>query len=148
MSKEKHVDPIPEEFASYEEAAEFWDSRDTTDYPDIFRTVEVKTEFRDRHYEIDLEEEVVRKLQAQARQRGVTVSRLASDLLRQQLAAYLRAERRPRLGPGDRAFWILVRRFWAEWTHILLAVKPATVIAWHRTGFRAIWRWKSRPGRP
>jgi putative transposase len=29
-------------------------------------------------------------------------------------------------------------------------VKPATVVAWHRAGFRAYWQWKSRPkgGRP
>jgi hypothetical protein len=40
MSKEKPVAPIPEEFASHEEAAEFWDTNDTTDYPDAFRTVE------------------------------------------------------------------------------------------------------------
>ena len=31
--------PIPEEFASREEAAEFWDAHDTTDYPDSFETV-------------------------------------------------------------------------------------------------------------
>lgn len=32
----------------------------------------------------------------------------------------------------------------------LKVVKPETVIRWHRTGFRAYWRWKSRPraGRP
>jgi len=32
----------------------------------------------------------------------------------------------------------------------LKIVKPETVIGWHRTGFRAYWRWKSRPrgGRP
>jgi len=32
----------------------------------------------------------------------------------------------------------------------LRILKPATVIAWHRAGFRAFWRWKSRPcgGRP
>ncbi len=87
MDKKRHVDPIPEDFSSYEEAAEFWDTHDTTDYPDAFRTVEVETDLGGRHYEVELEEEVVEKLQAQARQRGVTVSRLASDLLRQQLAA-------------------------------------------------------------
>src|SRR6202051_2322508 len=29
-------------------------------------------------------------------------------------------------------------------------VRPETVIRWHRAGFRAYWRWKSRPrgGRP
>ena len=32
----------------------------------------------------------------------------------------------------------------------LKIVKPETVIRWHRAGFRAYWRWKSRPhgGRP
>ncbi len=35
-ARKKHVDPIPKEFASYEEAAEFWDTHDTTDYPDNF----------------------------------------------------------------------------------------------------------------
>ena len=37
MRKEANkVDPIPDEFSSYEEAAEFWDTHDTTDYPDAF----------------------------------------------------------------------------------------------------------------
>lgn len=39
MSKKKQIDPIPDEFQSYEEAGEFWDIHDTADYPDIFRTV-------------------------------------------------------------------------------------------------------------
>ena len=88
MSKKKDVDPIPEEFDSYEEAAEFWGTHDTTDYPDAFGTVEVESELRGRRYEVELEEEVIRKLRAQARQKGVTVSRLASDLLREQLVSY------------------------------------------------------------
>jgi hypothetical protein len=25
-------------------------------------------------------------------------------------------------------------------------VRPETVIAWHRAGFRLFWRWRSRPG--
>jgi hypothetical protein len=49
------VDPIPEEFASYEEAAEFWDTHDTTDYPDAFRTVDVVAEFKRRYYEVEIE---------------------------------------------------------------------------------------------
>ncbi|MBI4641089.1 MAG: hypothetical protein HY731_10360, partial [Candidatus Tectomicrobia bacterium] len=39
MPKKKRVDPIPEEFSSEEEAAEFWDTHDTTDYPEAFHTV-------------------------------------------------------------------------------------------------------------
>jgi len=39
MNKRKQIDPIPEEFSSLEDAADFWDTHDTTDYPQIFRTV-------------------------------------------------------------------------------------------------------------
>ena len=41
MPKTKRIDPIPTEFASYEEAAEFWDTHDTSDYPSAFRTGKV-----------------------------------------------------------------------------------------------------------
>ena len=85
MGKKKHIDPIPEEFSSHEEAAEFWDTHDTTDYPEAFRTVEVKAKFRSRHYEIEVEEDVAKALQTRAKRKKVTVSHLASDLLRQQL---------------------------------------------------------------
>lgn len=85
MSKKKQIDPIPEEFASYEEAAAFWDTHDTTDYPDAFQTVKVASELRGRHYEIEIEADVVQALRTQARQSGVTLSQLASQLLRQQL---------------------------------------------------------------
>ena len=87
MRRKKGVDPIPEEFASYEEAAEFWDTHDTTDYPEAFRTVKVAPEFKRRYCEIEIDEDVASVLRAQAKQRGVTVSHLASELLRQQLPA-------------------------------------------------------------
>ena len=36
-----------------------------------------------------------------------------------------------------------------EWRHLLIVVKPDTLIRWHRKGFQLFWRWKSRPrGRP
>lgn len=86
MNRKKRVDPVPDEFPSYEAAAEFWDTHDTTDYPEIFRTVKVVTEFRGRYYDIEIEPDVVRLLQKQARRKSVTVSHLASELLREQLA--------------------------------------------------------------
>jgi hypothetical protein len=85
MSKKKRVDPIPDEFSSYEEAAQFWDTHDTTDYPDAFRTVKMVSELRGRRYEIELDADVVAALQTQARRKGVSLSQLASDLLRKQL---------------------------------------------------------------
>jgi len=85
MSKKKKVDPIPDEFASYEDAAEFWDKHDTTHYPDKFRTVKVVSEFRNRHYEIPIDGDVAISLQQRARRAGVPSGRLASDLLRKDL---------------------------------------------------------------
>ena len=70
--------------------------------------------------------------------------------LRQQVAVLKRRRPRPPLRPVDRLFWMLLRKTWSRWTDALLIVKPETVIAWHRAGFRLYWRWKSRPrgGRP
>jgi putative transposase len=69
--------------------------------------------------------------------------------LRQQLATYARSQKRPRLKPLERAFWVALSRSWRDWRSPLVLVKPATVIDWHRRGFRRYWRWRSRrPGRP
>jgi len=48
------------------------------------------------------------------------------------------------LSKADRAFWVLLSRTWSGWNEALLIVKPETVIAWHRKGFRLYWTWKSR----
>ena len=71
--------------------------------------------------------------------------------LRHQLACFIHRAPRPRLRPVDRVFWALLCRFWNGWRESLCMVKPATVLAWHRKGFKLFWRWKSRrrgPGRP
>src|SRR5271165_6916806 len=70
--------------------------------------------------------------------------------LRQQLAVLRRSVRRPKLRARDRLFWTVLSRCWGGWHGVLLIVSPATVVRWHRQGFRLYWRWKSRgrPGRP
>ena len=70
--------------------------------------------------------------------------------LRQQLAAYAHAGSKPRLTSLDRAFWVVLFRFWPHWKDTLVIVKPDTVIRWHRRGFRLYWRAISKrgPGRP
>jgi predicted HicB family RNase H-like nuclease len=83
--KQKQPDPLPEEFGSYEEAAEFWDTHDTTDYPESFETVEVEAEFRRRRYEVEIDEDLVKVLSEQAQKRGVAVSRLVSEMLREKI---------------------------------------------------------------
>jgi len=70
--------------------------------------------------------------------------------LRQQIVVLKRKRPRPRLNQFDRLFWIILRRVWPRWTEVLLAVKPETVVDWHRAGFRLFWKWQSRAcaGRP
>ena len=71
--------------------------------------------------------------------------------LRHQLVVLRRTVPRPRLRTSDRLFWVLLSRLWAGWTDAICVVQPATVIQWHRTGFKLFWAWKSRrngPGRP
>jgi len=69
--------------------------------------------------------------------------------LRQQLAVLKEKGPRPQLTWVDRGFWVLLRKLWPNWSSALVIVKPATVVHWHRRGFRWYWRRKSRPlGRP
>src|SRR5215472_6747561 len=72
--------------------------------------------------------------------------------LRHQINVLRRSQRgRVRLRSTDRLFWTWLRRLWPGWRSALVIVKPETVIAWHRQGFRLFWSWKSRhrqPGRP
>jgi putative transposase len=70
--------------------------------------------------------------------------------LRQQLAVWKSREPRPRLTEMDRIFWVLLSRLWTGWRQSLQLVRPATVVGWHRQGFRRYWAWKSRrrSGRP
>ena len=72
--------------------------------------------------------------------------------LRHQLLVLQRSSRgrRLRLRWADRVLWVWLSRLWNDWRSALLLVKPETVIAWHRKGFRLYWNWKSRhlAGRP
>ena len=71
--------------------------------------------------------------------------------LRHQLSCLSDRKSRPRLRRVDRVFCVLLSRFWCGWRESLTMVKPATVLAWQRKGFKLFWRWKSRKrgsGRP
>jgi putative transposase len=72
-------------------------------------------------------------------------------VLRHQLQVLQRTQpRRVRLTKTDRWLWVVLSRTWTGWRTALVIVKPETVIAWHRRGFRLWWAWKSRRrmGRP
>jgi putative transposase len=69
----------------------------------------------------------------------------------QHQVTVLRRQRpgRPRLFSTDRLLWVWLYRTWPQVLNTMVLVKPATVVQWHRKGFRLYWRRRSRRlGRP
>ena len=71
--------------------------------------------------------------------------------LRQQIIVLQRtAPKKQSFGAIDRLVLVGLYRRFPRVLDALAIIRPATVIKWHRAGFRLYWRWKSRPrgGRP
>jgi transposase InsO family protein len=71
--------------------------------------------------------------------------------LRHQLSIALRrAPSRIRLSGCDRALLIWMTQLWPSLLGMAQVVQPESILRWHRAGFKAFWRWKSRKraGRP
>jgi len=74
---------------------------------------------------------------------------LENVALRHQINVLRRsARKRTTLTSRDRLFWVCLSRLWRNWRSTLVIVKPETVVAWHRKGFRLFWTWKVRHGQP
>jgi len=66
--------------------------------------------------------------------------------LRRQLALFIERGARRVDAATCVSFVVLAKLF--EWRGALMVVEPATLLRWHRAGWRLFWRLKSRPGRP
>jgi putative transposase len=68
--------------------------------------------------------------------------------LRRQLALYIERGVQPhRVDAATRVSLVVLARLF-DWRGALVVVQPATMIRWHRAGWRLLWRMKSRVGRP
>jgi hypothetical protein len=90
---------------------------------------------------------------ARGEPRTRTVLLLEAIALRHQIAVLERSRtRRPCFRRIDRLFWILLSRWWPQWRARLLIVQPETILRWRRSGWLALWRYRSsgrwRGGRP
>lgn len=81
-------DQLPEEFSSYEEAGKFWDTHDSTNYLEYMTPVEVDVRLDRRHFEIDVDEEVIKALEERAISEHISASKLANELLRRELITH------------------------------------------------------------
>ena len=80
-----------------------------------------------------------RQLQAE-----VLVLRHQINILRRQVPSRVRPT------ASDRAIFVWLYRLFADVSIAIVIVRAETIVRWHRMGFRAWWRWKSRNlgGRP
>jgi hypothetical protein len=58
--------------------------------------------------------------------------------------------KRPDLNNADRFLFVWLYHWFPSVLGAVAIVRPETIIRWHRVGFRAHWRWRSRNrvGRP
>ena len=68
-------------------------------------------------------------------------------VLRKQFASYIERGIKPRrVDHATRVSLALFTRLF-DWRDTVVNVQPATIIRWHRMGWRIFWRWKCRAGR-
>jgi hypothetical protein len=79
--------------------------------------------------------------------RSAEALRTENLFLRRQLALHIeRGVRLRRVDPATRTSLALLARHF-DWRDAMVVVQPATMIRWHRAGWRLLWRLKSRAGR-
>ena len=81
----RQIEPLPDEFRSEEEAAEFWDKHSITDYEEFLEPVDFEANIKRRHFEIEVDEETFAALLSSAKKQRRPVKELASEILRRKL---------------------------------------------------------------
>ncbi len=84
-NKNKIIEPLPDTFATEEEAGEFWDTHSTMDYAEYFEPVDDVIEIRNRIFEVQVAEDVFQKLRQQAESLHESVPEVVDQILRKQL---------------------------------------------------------------
>ena len=84
--KNKTIDPLPDSFESEEQAGEFWDTHSITDYEEYLEPTDDTIELRERVFEVQVAEDVFKKLQEQAASLHQPVPKVVDEILRKELA--------------------------------------------------------------
>ena len=82
----RQIDPLPDEFASDEEAAKFWDTHSLTDYEEFLEPVDVEVAIQRRHFEIEVDEQSFLAVRQNAEKQHKPIKELASEILKRELA--------------------------------------------------------------
>jgi predicted HicB family RNase H-like nuclease len=86
MAKSKNMrEPIPEQFGTIEEAAEFWDTHNLADYWDLTEEVNFEVNIHHRRYLVAVDPELAERLATEAHRRGLSTETLINLWLSEKL---------------------------------------------------------------
>ena len=88
MDENKPKDPLPETFASIEEAAEFWDTHSLDDYWEQMHPLDIQVRAPRRH-RVALASELFERLAQISQQQGVSVETLVNLWIAERLQVNL-----------------------------------------------------------
>jgi len=84
-NKNKIIDPLPDSFATEEEAGEFWDTHSAADYAEHLQPTDDVIEIKKRIFEVQVAEDVFRKLYQEAESSHQSVPKVVDQILRKEL---------------------------------------------------------------
>ncbi len=82
--KQKHRDPLPKHFKSIDEAAEFWDTHDSTDYNEYFTKVDVEVDLK-RTHSVEIDGKLFNKVRAIAKRKRMPADRLVKRWIEEKV---------------------------------------------------------------
>jgi hypothetical protein len=81
----KRRDPLPDEFAGIEKAAEFCDTHDTVDYEEFMKDVDFQVDLKPRTHLVGIDGAVYDKVRAIARKKRIPADKLVSRWIKEKL---------------------------------------------------------------
>ena len=85
MAGSKVRNQIPEQFATIEEAVDFWDTHDLTDHWDLIEEADFEVNLQRRRYLVAVDPELAKKLATEAHKRGLSTETLINLWLSEKL---------------------------------------------------------------
>jgi hypothetical protein len=86
QDKNKSIHPLPVSFETEEEAGAFWDAHSTRDYEEYLEPVADSIEIQDRVFDVQIAEDVFKKLLREASSLQRSVPKVVDEILRKQLS--------------------------------------------------------------
>jgi len=85
--KDKTIDPLPDSFETEEQARAFWDAHSTMDYKEHLEPTDDMIEISERVFEVQVAENVFKKLQEQAASLKQPLPKVVDGILGKQLTS-------------------------------------------------------------